>query len=188
MISAMTAIASQRVFFALVPDREATAQLEDQLRALTGPETSRLRWQPESNWHVTLRFVGDTDAACVADLQQLLKSTAPRHPAFTMILSAIETFPSAQRPLVVAATGDAPATAVDLVADLEAGCQQLAFPADERAWRPHMSLARVRGRRPLHLPSTATRVELRVRRICLMRSVATERGRTYVPLGWAALR
>ena len=184
----MTAIASQRVFFALVPDREATAQLEDQLRVLTWPATSRLRWQPASNWHVTLRFVGDTDAACVADLQQLLTSTASRHPAFTLILSAIETFPSAQRPLVVAATGVAPATAVDLVADLEAGCQRLAFPADERAWRPHLSLARVRGRKPLQLPPAAARVELRVRRICLMRSVATERGRAYLPLSWAALR
>jgi len=184
----MTANASQRVFFALVPDGEATAQLEDELQALARPTTSRLRWQPESNWHVTLRFVGDTDAARVADLQQLLKSTAPRHPAFALTLSAIESFPSAQRPLVLAATGAAPPTAVALVADLEAGCRRLALPAEQRTWRPHLSLARVRGRKPLDLPPVAAHVELWVRRICLMRSVATDRGRAYEPLSWAALR
>ena len=184
----MTATASQRVFFALVPDREATAQLVDQLHRLPWSDTSRLRWQPQSNWHVTLRFVGDVDSARVADLQQVLESTAARHPAFAMTLSAIEVFPSAQRPLVVAATGAAPPTAVALVAELQAGCQQLSIPADTRVWRPHMSLARVRGRKPLKLPSAPVHVDFRVQQICLMESIATDRGRAYAPLNWAALR
>ena len=184
----MTVTAAQRVFFALVPDGEATARLEDQLHRLPWSDTSRLRWQPQSNWHVTLRFVGDVDAAQVADLQQVLESTAARHSAFAMTLSAIEVFPSAQRPLVVAATGTAPPTAGALVADLQVRCQQLSIPADTRVWRPHMSLARVRGRKLLKLPSAPVHVDFRVQCICLMESIATDRGRAYAPLNWAALR
>lgn len=48
-----------RLFVAAVPDRAAV----DALRSLPRPEEPGVRWVPESNWHVTLRFLGDVELA-----------------------------------------------------------------------------------------------------------------------------
>ena len=188
MIGDMTANAAHRVFFAMIPSEETVERLAHDLAEVAWRKDSRLRWVAKSNWHVTLRFVGDIAEPLVADLQQVLTSAASQHTRFEMAFTAVEAFPSARRPLVIAATGTAPAAGDALVGSLEESCQALSLAAEKRPWRPHMTVARVRGRRRFELPTTPTQVKFMVSRICLMESVATERGRAYVPLRWAALR
>jgi 2'-5' RNA ligase len=52
-----------RLFVAIWPP----AHVCDHVRALPRHGWSDVRWTPEQNWHVTLRFLGDADADDVAD-------------------------------------------------------------------------------------------------------------------------
>ena len=64
-----------RLFVAALP----TPAVRVALREIPRPDEPGVRWVPEANWHVTLRFLGDADADAVA---QLL--TGVRLPATTM--------------------------------------------------------------------------------------------------------
>ena len=75
-----------------------------------------------------------------------------------------------------------------MVDDLERSCRAIQLPADRRPWRPHLTLARVRGRGKLQQPGMRVQVDLRVARVCLMESVAAEHGRNYVSLNAVALQ
>jgi 2'-5' RNA ligase len=46
-----------RLFVAALPDEPTTAAL----RTLPRPDEPGVRWVPEANWHVTLRFIGDAE-------------------------------------------------------------------------------------------------------------------------------
>ena len=179
---------TRRVFFAALPEASVREQLQAYLHESDWAAHERLRWLPPANWHVTLRFVGDVAPAVVVQLEEMLCDTAPRHVSFLLSLSTIEAFPNNKRPLVLAATGAAPADGQALVSDLERACRALQLPAERRPWRPHLTLARVRGRGRLQHPGLPVQVDLRVARVCLMESVAAEHGRNYVSLNAVALR
>jgi len=179
---------ARRVFFAWLPDDRTKRYLGEQLEARHWRDEARLRWQPESNWHVTLRFVGDVPAHTVIELQQHMFDIAQRRTGFGMAFDAIAVFPDNRRPLVLAATAAATPAGKALVTELENLCQLLSLPADHRPWRPHMTLARVRGRKSLPLPATPVVRPLQVSEIVLMESSPADRGRVYLPLCCAALR
>jgi 2'-5' RNA ligase len=177
----------RRVFFAFVPDPTCVAELAGQLPQLPWWAEPRLRWLPEINWHITLRFVGDVPPASVSDLLLGLPDIAARHSIFDMSFSTIEVFPSSRRPQVVAATGAAPPLAEQLVEDLEVLCRALDLRPEHRPWRPHMTLARVRGSSTLDLPAQPAGIQFPVRRICLMESVPRDKSQVYIPMRWAPL-
>ena len=170
----------RRVFFAARPARAERDAIEQACADLIfDPEDApRLRWLDAEGWHITLRFVGDVDAEL---MPQLLACIGPIQP-FTIELSAIEVFPSARRPLVIAATGISAPAGVALVESLEAGCRALGLQPERRPWRPHMSLARIRGRKPLAIDPSPLSAALRVDSFVLMESVRGERGNRYVPV------
>ena len=146
--------------------------------ALEAGTEERLRRLDPDGWHVTLRFVGNVAPELVP---ALLESITPIDP-FTIHLTEIEPFPSTRRPLVLAATGTADAAGHALVESLEAQCRALSLPPEKRPWRPHMSLARVRGRRSLQFPPCPIDLTMAVSAFVLMESVQGPTGNRYVPL------
>lgn len=65
-----------RLFIAVWPPDEVV----EELRALPRKDQRSVRFLPPENWHVTLRFLGDTDVGAVADALDGLRaeSTAAR--------------------------------------------------------------------------------------------------------------
>ncbi len=172
--------ARRRVFFAARPGDDERMRVHACLAAHPYPPEieRRLRWLDASGWHVTLRFVGDVDAALVPALLRGIGAMQP----FTIQFQAIEPFPSPKRPLVLATTGIAEAPGHEVVDTLEAHCQALALPGERRRWRPHMSLARVRGRGTLHCPALPLTLNMRVDEYLLMESLPGPAGMRYVPI------
>ncbi len=168
---------TRRVFFAATPGASEREAIEGQLQNLEFDQdvTHRLRWLDPAGWHVTLRFVGNVAADLVPHLLQRITPIEP----FTVRFTAIEPFPSMRRPAVLAATGTAEEAGHTLAAFLDAECVALSLPPDSRQWRPHMSLARVRGRRALDLPPRPLEMEMQVDAFVLMESVQSARGNRY---------
>lgn len=106
--------------------------------------------RPES-LHLTLRFLGDVDAATVSQLALELEGVASFAP-FTVRIDSIGVFPGVARPRVLWAGVDDAAGKLVLLAGRVRDLTAIAAHADDRPFRGHITIARFRGpspRRPL---------------------------------------
>ena len=102
-----------------------------------------IRWIPPSNLHVTLKFLGDIDAAKVDPIAQALQRHL--HPFSRFIISAkgLGVFPDVKRPRVlwVGLHGNRLAA---LASTVETALQLLGFPPEKRGFTPHLTVGRWR--------------------------------------------
>ncbi len=146
---------SWRLFIALeLPGqvKEALAPLQREL-AKTGAD---LRLVKPGSMHLTLKFLGETDAGLVENIATALAPSAAACPALSLRPSGMGCFPGLAQPRVVWVGLDSPsghlAELRQLAAGLDAALAPLGFEAESRPFSPHLTLARVgsgRGRREL---------------------------------------
>jgi 2'-5' RNA ligase len=118
-----------RLFVAVVPPPEVV----DRLRSLDRPEGTGVRWVPEHQWHVTLRFLADVDQ----DEAIVALAQVDQKPAFVELGPAIGRL--GERVIGVPAGGlDALASVVTLATD------GLGAPASPVPFRGHLTLGRTR--------------------------------------------
>jgi RNA 2',3'-cyclic 3'-phosphodiesterase len=98
--------------------------------------------------HITLKFLGDTPWKQTAEIGQVVSQVAAIQPAFDAHVRGVGAFPGLDRPRVVW-TGIEPAEPLTILAGLLNDLiGELGFPVEERAFQPHVTLARVKGRPP----------------------------------------
>ncbi|MBU1672087.1 MAG: RNA 2',3'-cyclic phosphodiesterase [Actinobacteria bacterium] len=155
-------------------------------RSLSG-EIEGVRWVPDENLHVTLKFLGDCDPASVGDVLAAME-VARGHLPFHLDIGGMGAFPSqaSARILWVGAV-DPSGRAALLFADLEKALRRLGFARDKRPYRPHVTIGRAR-RSAIRLPEGigdrfAEVLPLEVRGITLYRSRLSSSGATYEILG-----
>jgi 2'-5' RNA ligase len=132
-----------RLFIGIALAEEASNALlavRERLRGLSSGE-SNLRWAGPESWHVTLQFLGQTDeetAGCVVEKLGTVRAEP--------VPVQIEGLGFFERAGVfwagVALTPELLALEQKVVAAMR-GC---GFVPEDRAYRPHVTLARVRGR------------------------------------------
>ncbi len=110
---------------------------------MTALGTASLRWVPVKNIHLTLKFLGDVSVANLEILKKILRAEAERVEAFEISVGQIGAFPSASRPRVLWAGVQAPEQLGELQKSLESEIALVGYPPDERAFSPHLTLARV---------------------------------------------
>ena len=132
-----------RLFIGIALTEEAENALlavQERLRGLSSGE-SHLRWPGPESWHVTLQFLGQTDEArarCVAE-----KLSAVRAARVPVRIEGLGFFERAGVFWAgVALTPELLALEQKVVAAMR-GC---GFVPEARAYRPHITLARVKGR------------------------------------------
>ncbi len=119
-------------------------RLQNQLPA------GRVRWVTPERLHLTLVFLGDTPPERLAAVQTSLAQVARRQAGFRLTVAGLGCFPHCRRPRVIWAglAGDL-AAARALKEALDAGLEPLGWTPDKRAYRPHVTLGRVRPGGPL---------------------------------------
>ena len=106
-------------------------------------------WVAESNLHLSITFFGEQPDAAPAQLTALLTPIGAAHQPFDLRLSGLGAFPNLRAPRVVW-MGVQQDPRLELVHhDVEATCAAGGYPLDARAFRPHITLARVREPLPL---------------------------------------
>ncbi|MGU3495403.1 RNA 2',3'-cyclic phosphodiesterase [Xanthobacteraceae bacterium A53D] len=118
---------------------EIPEQVGDTLAMLRGG-ISGARWIDTEFYHVTLRFMGDVDDALARDIAQMLGQVRRR--SFEMVLDGLDQF-GGHKPRAVFASVKANTALLELQAEQERIMQRLGLPP-ERAYRPHVTLARLR--------------------------------------------
>lgn len=101
------------------------------------------RWVPLDNIHLTLRFLGNIQDEQVGDIVRLMEETAEGFHPFTVSLEGLGAFPHAARPRVLwVGVGDGKEPLSRLQAQLEKGLVSMGFPPEDKAFKPHLTLAR----------------------------------------------
>ena len=140
-----------RLFVALdIPEsvRASLAALVPKLRAVC----ASARWVRIAGLHVTLKFIGEVSAERAEAIKAAL-ATVPSHSPITMNFRGLGFIPTARRPRVLWAGIEADSGLAALAASVEAALDPLGIVREERAFSPHLTLARFdtpRGLDALH--------------------------------------
>lgn len=181
-----------RLFFA-VP---APPAVRDALGAWSREARRRAdgwRWVDPALVHLTLRFLGETDGARLAEVAAAAGEAARGAPRHAVQVCGWGVFPASRRPRVLWAglAGDLQPLC-GLAERLERGARSLGFAPEERAFRPHLTLARAArdaAPRPPGTPDDAAPDfgAMPVEELVLYRSHLGPTGATYEPLARLAL-
>ncbi len=184
-----------RLFLAINLPPEVRREIQAAIAPLreAAPE---LAWVAEPRLHLTLKFFGDQPAERVEDIRDAIARVAGRHRELLMTLNGIGAFPNFRRARVVW-LGVLQDPRLELLHhDVEVACEQIGFDVEGRAFRPHLTLARVKHALPEDrlralariAKQTDYRTDFIVRSIDLMDSVLGSSGPAYTTLVSAALR
>ncbi|MEU3177568.1 MULTISPECIES: RNA 2',3'-cyclic phosphodiesterase [Streptomyces] len=139
-----------RLFVAVVPPDAVLAELRRAVVALDAlPGADRLRPTEAGGRHFTLAFLGPSDPDRLEDLAERLARAAHRTAPFPLTLRGAGRFGDR----VLWARPDGDLTALARLADrVRAAATRAGLPPDaEHAFRPHLTLARVRPGPPVRL-------------------------------------
>ncbi len=178
-------------FFAVRPDAPTRAAIlaacaawRREHRAIEG-----LRWSSEGRLHYTLRYLGHVDPARLDELCAIGRAATSGVAPFEVAIEHVGAFPSeAHAKVVWLGAGAGSATLAALAHDLDTRVGPLGFPPDERAFTPHLTLARISDR--VKFPALAEAIaarraltlgSFRVEAVELMESRANVEA--YEPLG-----
>lgn len=110
-------------------------------------EVPELGWVADGRLHLTLKFLGEQPPERVDAIRAALDGVALRHKTFAMhVGGAVGAFPNFRRPRVVWMGVNADPRLELLHHDVEVACEGLGFELEGRAFRPHLTLARVKDR------------------------------------------
>lgn len=125
--------------FVAIPLPEA---LRDRLAQMRGG-LNNTRWVDVDNMHLTLRFLGEIDGREAADLDAALATI--RVPAFEMELVGLGTFETGKKVNALWVGVEAPEELIRLQGKVETAAQRAGQPPEGRKFRPHVTLARIKG-------------------------------------------
>ncbi|MGH7764705.1 MAG: RNA 2',3'-cyclic phosphodiesterase [Candidatus Dormibacteraceae bacterium] len=172
-----------RAFFGL-PVPEEQREVLGRYVAACASLAPAFRWVVPANLHLTVRFVGSVDRELVDGIAGRL--AALQLQGFELELADLGTFQRGRMVRVVwvgLGTGTEPAIA--LAARVDAECVAAGLEPEGRAFQPHLTLARARGRDGDVLPTFPPPPRLRpwrARELVLFQSHLGRSGAVYEPL------
>jgi 2'-5' RNA ligase len=133
-----------RAFIAIQLPISIQTQLDEIARKIQGlAKVKAIRWVQAKNIHLTLKFLGDVSSNNVNLLAQSLNNEISRHQGFEISLSGVGAFPNLRRPRVVWVGIETQARLLALQKGIDAETIRLGYPSEERAFSPHLTLARI---------------------------------------------
>ena len=140
---AVHAAIMHRLFVAIRPPEDIRDLLIDAM-----DDGADFRWQNDEQLHLTLRFVGEVDRPIAEDLANALSRV--RTERFSIRINGVGRFEQRSGGALWAGVEPKEPVAV-LAAKVERACQQVGLEPEHRAFHPHITLARWKGRRTREL-------------------------------------
>lgn len=131
-----------RLFIAIAIPEEIRSSVASLLQEFRGVAPS-LKWTNPANLHITLKFLGETDPS---GLQPIVDAIANVHSteSVTLTLRNLDAFPNFKRPKILWAGIRPSANLYAITREIELATGNLGFPAEDRDFTPHLTLARLK--------------------------------------------
>ncbi|MGB9594799.1 MAG: RNA 2',3'-cyclic phosphodiesterase [Candidatus Poribacteria bacterium] len=178
-----------RAFIAI----ELTEEIHNNLKKLQDSLKDSMpdvRWVKYGNAHLTLKFLGDTKVSMLDAIGKTIQSIADKYSFFTISLAGLGAFPNSRKPNVIwTSINKGKEEIAKLAVDVESAMERLGFPKEKRAFKPHLTIGRVREiRHPLEMakalenPNIGEIGEFIADRISLIKSQLDPGGSIYTTL------
>jgi 2'-5' RNA ligase len=135
-----------RAFVALDLDTmglRRVARVADRLRMGSGAPSAT--WTPQASMHVTLKFMGELRVGAVEPIAEGLRALVEGKPAPPPSALKLAAFPNAAKArIVVVELEDAGGALAGLAERVEKIASKHGVPKEDRAFRPHVTLARLK--------------------------------------------
>ena len=179
-----------RTFCAIELSDRAREQLADHAKRLREavPDASA-SWSRPENVHLTLKFFGNVSTHDVTRISAAANRVAQQFSPFQIKIGGTGVFPRRSRPQVLwVGVEDLSGRLSDLQQRLEDEFAREGFAKEERGFRPHLTIARLR--RPedarqlaeTHIQTKFSFVEVPVNEFVVFRSELSPKGSRYTPI------
>jgi RNA 2',3'-cyclic 3'-phosphodiesterase len=134
-----------RAFLAVDPPEEVFREIIEIQEHLRKAIQGDIRWVRPEGMHLTLKFFGYVYQSDVANISLVVKNNVANMKALLLNVRNLGAFPTAMRPRVLwlGIDGDTDAL-ISLQAKMDTEFQEYGFKKEERPFRPHLTLARVK--------------------------------------------
>ena len=130
-----------RLFTGLSIPPHVTRALESALAELR--PSARLRWSPVANLHITSKFIGEWPEARLPEMRRALETLDPPGP-FSVTVAHFGFLPNPHRPKILYTGVHGDAGLAELAERVDLGLAAIGVKREERAYTPHLTLARIR--------------------------------------------
>ncbi|HEX9775018.1 MAG TPA: RNA 2',3'-cyclic phosphodiesterase [Actinomycetota bacterium] len=129
--------------------RRAAARAIERARS-AAPEA---RWADPAGIHLTVAFLGGVDGALVPRIEDAVERAVRGHRPIPCAMTRLGAFPSERRARVVWAGLEEDGAIGVLASAVQQGLVPTGYEPERRAFRAHVTLARLREPRPVRLPA-----------------------------------
>ena len=181
-----------RVFVAVELPDSAKAEISKLSASIDALEVRGVRTVRREGLHLTLRFLGDTDAEDIPRITSAMEIVAAESERFNLTLAETGAFPNAAKPRILwtGVDGDLDKLST-LQGRVERALESAGLKRRRERFSPHVTIARVSDRVSAEQVSRVTAalnegmpspVPLRVDSIALMQSTPHPGGSVYIPI------
>ena len=185
-----------RVFCAVELPDVVRAGLEDHILRLRKevPEAAA-SWSRVENIHLTLKFFGNVEVNRIEKISAAAERVVKQFSTFPIAVGETGVFPRPSRPQVLWIGVNDPSGQLSALQEkFENECAAQGFEKEDRAYRPHLTIARLRkpeSARSLsdaHLKLQFAPVQVAVKELVVFRSELSPKGSKYTVISAADLR
>ena len=134
-----------RAFLAIDPPEDilqAMSRLQEKLKREIG---GRISWTKPQGQHLTLKFFGDISTEDVKNICSAVQNRVASGQSLNLKIEKLGVFPDARRPRVLwcGVTGDVEKLSI-LQKQLDSDFADIGFPVEDRPFRAHLTLGRIK--------------------------------------------
>ena len=107
-------------------------------------KNEKIKWVDDDKFHVTLFFLGDTSEEQISGVRQMLDQLITSFEAFEISLQGLGVFKNIHKPRVLWAGIRDYEPLKKLKQNLDQEMKKLGFTPDDREFKPHLTLARIK--------------------------------------------
>ncbi len=149
----------------------------------------KIKWVDMGNLHITLRFLGDCSPLQVRKTGTIMEKAVAVYPAPEVVFVGLGLFRNIRDPKVLWIGMDPGKILSDLKDRIDRDLSGIGFPAEERKFRPHLTLARIKHIRDrdvlydqLMEYKDAIYQKVQIKEVIYFESILRSEGPSYLPL------
>ncbi len=133
-----------RLFIALPLTKEIEEAL-GKIIFILKQKSGRVKWVAPKNIHLTVKFLGEVDENKLDEIKKAIQMVAKKYERVNCSLDAVGGFPNLSRPRVIwAGLAGEIENMEKIVNDIEEETFKLGFPKEEKRFKPHLTLGRIK--------------------------------------------